>query len=88
MSSPPLKKRIIFDRDISPSALSIAGDVMTMDHEDRRSRSATNVNVVSIAKTIGDAVDSLETHFQCSICFDVICKSQRIPECGHRYVRK
>ena len=78
MSSPPLKKRIIFDRDISPS------DVMTMD----RSKSTTNVNVVSIAKTIGDAVDSLETHFQCSICFDVICKSQRIPECGHRYVRK
>lgn len=85
MSSPPLKKRIIFDRDISPSALvpTIAGDVMTMN----RSKSTTNVNVVSIAKTIRDAVDSLETHFQCNICFDVICKSQRIPECGHRYVK-
>ena len=82
MSSTPLKKRIIFDRDISSSALPIAGEDAMTSH-DRRS----NVNVVSIAKTIGEAVDSLETHFQCSICFDVICKSQRIPECGHRYVK-
>ena len=86
MSSPPLKKRNIFHGDILPrtTTSTAGGDVITMNHD--RSKSTTNINVVSVAKTIGDAVNSLETHFQCSICFDVICKSQRIPECGHRYV--